>query len=98
MGRATRRERLNTVVARRRFVEKSNEFVGTYRLVLALALPYKVLQAVSLRVALWLSIFIVMSFLNKTIAIALIIIQIYTVDFFHPAKRKTRKPKTHEYS
>ncbi len=38
--------------ASRQFVERSSEFVGTYRLVLALALPYE-LQAVSLRVALW---------------------------------------------
>ncbi len=56
MGRATRREMLNTVkrvAASRQFVERSSEFVGTYRLVLALAFLYKVLQAIFLRVALW---------------------------------------------
>ncbi len=122
------------VAASRRFVEKWSEFVGTYRLVLALALLFEVLQAVSLRVALWkvfiyiykpwkrtlstycshkmltkivlytssfdvilsLScIFIIMSFLNKTIAIALIFIHNYTVDFFFiPAREKTNHKKS----
>ena len=40
-------------------------------------------------------IFIIMSFL--TIAIALIFIQIYTVDFFCPARRDKASPKIHEY-